>query len=165
MAYEAVTIRLAEPKDLKRVRRLLVETWHDTYDALIGAEKVTEITDSWHSLENLAPQLTMPETSFLVAESDARIVGHAFANASRPPILMLSRLYVLPSSQRRGIGAQLIAEAMTRHPACGAIRLEVEADNAKGLAFYRRQGFRPVAEKTVEGIVHAVMERRLAAAS
>ena len=148
--------------DLPAVRALLVETWHDTYDALIGAEKVTEITNSWHSLENLARQLTMPETSFLVAESSAKIVGHAFANAQRPPLLMLSRLYVLPSSQRQGIGAQLIAEAITRHPACGAIRLEVEADNAKGFAFYRRQGFRPVTEKTVEGIVHVVMEKRLA---
>ena len=32
---------------------LLVETWHATYDAIYGAERVTEITDDWHSIASL----------------------------------------------------------------------------------------------------------------
>jgi hypothetical protein len=75
MNASAMTIRLAEPGDLAAIRDLLVETWHDTYDALIGPAKVTEITDRWHSLENLARQLALPETSFLVAEQAGDIVG------------------------------------------------------------------------------------------
>jgi ribosomal protein S18 acetylase RimI-like enzyme len=159
------TIRSAEARDVAAVRKLLVETWHDTYDALIGAARVTEITDSWHSLEALSRQLTMPETSFLVAEQSGAIVGHLFANAKRAPVLMISRLYVLPGYQRRGIGKLLLDEAIGRCPGCDAIRLEVEADNAKGLSFYRREGFEAVGEKTVEGIRHFDMERRLGANS
>ena len=74
---EGVLIRPATPDDLPAVRALLVETWHDTYDALLGAERVTEITNSWHSIENLGRQLDVPDTSFLVAEEDGAIVGHA----------------------------------------------------------------------------------------
>jgi ribosomal protein S18 acetylase RimI-like enzyme len=154
-----MTIRNGKEADLAEVRALLVETWHDTYDTLIGAEKVTDITNSWHSLENLSRQLAMPDTSFLVAEAGGTIVGHAFANAQRPPLLMLSRLYVRPSSQRQGIGAGLLATVAARHPACEVMRLEVEADNAKGIAFYRGQGFEPCGERTEEGIRHLVMER------
>lgn len=156
-----IAIRSAEARDIPAVRKLLVQTWHDTYDQLIGTEKVIEITNSWHSIEALSRQLTMPDTCFLIAELSGAIVGHLFANARRPPVLMISRLYVLPAHQRRGIGKQLLDEAIRHHRACDTIRLEVEADNAKGLSFYRREGFEPVGEKTVEGIRHFEMEKHL----
>ena len=44
-------------EDLTSVRDLLVETWHDTYDAIYGVERVTEITNEWHALERLAREL------------------------------------------------------------------------------------------------------------
>jgi ribosomal protein S18 acetylase RimI-like enzyme len=156
---ESILIRVAKAADLPSVRALLVETWHDTYDALIGAAKVTEITNSWHSMENLSRQISMSDTSFLVADENGAIVGHLFANAQRPPVLALSRLYVLPIHQRRGIGGRLMAEAIARHSTCDVIRLEVEADNLKGLSFYRREAFQPVGERTEEGIAHIVMEK------
>ena len=154
-------IRPAGPSDIPGVRALLVETWHDTYDALIGAEKMAEITSSWHSLDNLRHQLGVPDSSFLVADDQGAIVGHAFANAQRPPALFLTRLYVLPTQQRRGIGKSLLQAAIARHPACEVVRLEVEADNAKGLAFYRREGFEVVSEAVMEGIKHLRMEKQL----
>ena len=47
-------------------------------------------------------------------------------------------------------------------PAADVIRLEVEADNAKGVAFYRREGFGAVGEHMEDGIRHIRMEKRLA---
>jgi hypothetical protein len=55
-----IAIREASETDLPAVRALLVETWHDTYDALIGVQRVTEITNSWHSFGTLATQLPLP---------------------------------------------------------------------------------------------------------
>ena len=156
-----MAIRAAEPRDLEAVRALLVETWHDTYDPLLGVDKVTEITNSWHSIEALRPQLALPDCSFLVAEEGGRIVGHVFANGRRLPPLTLSRLYVLPSFQRRGIGSALLEAAIARHPRAESIRLEVQADNPKGLAFYRREGFEAVGEHMEDGIPHIRMEKRL----
>jgi ribosomal protein S18 acetylase RimI-like enzyme len=162
MHASAFAIRPAAPADLPAVRALLVDTWHDTYDVMIGAEKVTDITDRWHSVENLARQLALPETSFLVAEQAGAIIGHAFADARRPPALFLTRLYVHPDRQRGGVGRRLLEAAIARHPAAEIIRLEAKAGNANALAFYRRQGFESIGEKLVEGLSHFVMEKCLA---
>jgi ribosomal protein S18 acetylase RimI-like enzyme len=156
-----LVIRPAEASDLPAVRALLVETWHDTYDDLIGAAKVTEITDSWHSLDNLARQLGNVSAAFLVAVEGERVVGHILAGAPKPPTFTVWRLYVLPARQRQGIGRRLLDAAVKRFPDAGILRLKVEADNAKGLAFYRREGFRQIAEETVEGIRHYEMEKQL----
>jgi ribosomal protein S18 acetylase RimI-like enzyme len=160
-AASEIVVRLATANDLPGVRALLVETWHDTYDTLLGRERVTEITNSWHSIENLGRQLHVPDASFLVAEESGAILGHAFANAQKPPLLVLSRLYVRPDRQRRGIGVSLLAAAVARHQECETIRLEVEADNTKGLSFYRREGFEAVGEKSEDGLNHILMEKRL----
>jgi ribosomal protein S18 acetylase RimI-like enzyme len=154
------TVRPAEESDIADVRALLVETWHDTYDVLIGPEKVTEITDSWHSTDNQMRQLALPESSFLVAENQGAIVGHVFANGQRPPVLTISRLYIAPGRQRQGIGKRLLDAAIARHPNCDTIRLVVEAENAKGIAFYEREGFSTVGETVVEGIRHLRMEQQ-----
>jgi ribosomal protein S18 acetylase RimI-like enzyme len=155
-----ILIRLAEPADVEAVRRLLVETWHDTYDSLIGAEKVTEITNSWHSIENLSRQVKTPNSSFLVAEEDGAIVGHALAGAQES-VVVLSRLYVRPDRQRRGIGKRLLEAIVSRHPKNMKVRLEVEAGNSKGLSFYLREGFQAVATKDDDGLKHIMMEKRL----
>ena len=155
-----ITIRQAIASDLDGVRRVLVETWHDTYDALMGAENVTALTDRWHAIDVLASQLNAHNCSFLVAETEGRIVGHAFVS-QRPEVLMLRRIYVLPSHQRLGIGERLLGAALARHPQSTLVRLNVEAENAKGLSFYRRHGFAVVGEAIEEGVKVVAMEKPL----
>ena len=158
---QLIHIRQARSDDLADVRDLLVETWHDTYDALLGAETVIRITDEWHSVESLSRQLDLPNTCFLVAEQKGRIVGHVFANARELPVLVLARLYVRPHCQRRGIGKALLDAAAATYPDARFIRLEVEAGNPKGIAFYRREKFQPVGEVFQAGIRHIRMEKNL----
>jgi ribosomal protein S18 acetylase RimI-like enzyme len=157
-----VTVRAATPADLPAIRAVLVATWHDTYDALIGPAKVSELTERWHRPEILAGQLDLPGSSFLVAEAGAAgIVGHAFGQARRPPVLALARLYVLPSRQRQGIGGRLLAALVARHPEATRVRLTVDAANAKGLAFYRRHGFVAVGEAVEDGVAVLHLEKSL----
>ena len=154
-----VMLRPAEPADVAAVRELLVETWHDTYDPMIGAERVTAVTNSWHSIEALARQIDMPNALFLVAELGDRIVGHAFARLLEGSVVLLNRLYVLPSFQRRGVGSALLSEIIARFPDARLLRLDVEAKNDKGLSFYRREGFKAVGESAQEGLVHVRMQK------
>jgi ribosomal protein S18 acetylase RimI-like enzyme len=154
-------IRPATEGDLESVRGVLVETWHDTYDALMGREKVVEITGKWHSVEVLARQLAAAGTSFLVAETEQRVVGHAFAHGQDGAALYLRRLYVLPSWQRQGIGEQLLAAILSRHPQSRMVRLNVETENAKAVAFYRRQGFRVTGQAMEGGMQVTQMEKTL----
>ncbi|MGL4440809.1 MAG: GNAT family N-acetyltransferase [Bosea sp. (in: a-proteobacteria)] len=136
-----VTIRRATPSDLPMIRALLVETWHDTYDPIYGAARVTEITGNWHSISNLAAQLEVPNTVFLVAEVGEKIVGTSKATLSQDGTMVLSRLYVLPTMQRHGVGGKLfgVTVALAGHPA--TVTLEVEPLNARAIAFYQKLGF------------------------
>ncbi len=160
MAEGDITIRQAAADDLPAVRALLAETWHDTYDSLMGADWVSEVSGRWHTLENLQMQLGEPDTSFLVAVDQGRIVGHILVDARKPPDLVIARLYVRPPHQRGGIGARLLAAALAEHPESRILRLDVEAKNEKGVAFYRRAGFEEVGRNVIEGSEHLVMEKR-----
>lgn len=76
-------------------------------------------------------------------------------------MLFLSRLYVLPAWQRRGVGARMLSAVLERHPGTARMRLNVEAGNGKGVAFYRRHGFTMVGERAEEGLRHLQMEKLL----
>jgi ribosomal protein S18 acetylase RimI-like enzyme len=137
-------IRTAGERDLVAIRALLVGTWHATYDAMYDAERVTEITDDWHSIASLRARLTRPNSEFLVADDGKRIGGMAFASAtSDAKIILLNQLYVHPACQRQGIGQALLEEVEASFPEARTLRLEVEEANAQALAFYRSKGFLP----------------------
>ena len=159
-------VRTAGERDLAAIRALLVETWHATYDAIYGAEKVTEITDEWHSVASLKARLTKPNIEFLVADDGKRIGGVAFAEAiDGDEVIMLKQLYVLPSLQGRGIGGMLLDEVIESFPEARRIRLEVEEKNTRAVAFYEANGFRP-AGSTADcggnsGLPALILEKRL----
>jgi ribosomal protein S18 acetylase RimI-like enzyme len=135
-----LSIRDVEPRDVAVVRRLLVETWHATYDPILGREKVTEITDTWHSLDALGRQLGVPGTAFLVAEREGEVIATSYAAVDGEAVA-LRRLYVLPAEQRRGVGRALLAETLARFPGARTVTLEVERSNGPAIRFYEGNGF------------------------
>jgi ribosomal protein S18 acetylase RimI-like enzyme len=159
-------VRTASERDLVAVRALLVETWHATYDAIYGAERVAAITDDCHSIASLKARLTRPNSEFLVADDGNRLGGMAFAVATADPkIVRLNQLYVHPACQRQGIGQLLLAEVEASFPEMRTLRLEVEPANAVAIAFYEANGFRP-AGRTANcggnsGLPALIMEKRL----
>jgi ribosomal protein S18 acetylase RimI-like enzyme len=70
-------------------------------------------------------------------------------------------LYVLPAHQRQGIGRRLLAAVIDGFPASGKVWLIVEAQNLKGISFYRREGFRITGQAIEEGIRHFEMQKEL----
>ena len=135
-------IRTAGERDLPVIRDLLVETWHATYDAIYGVERVNELTGKWHSIAALRERLEKPRSEFVVADDGRAIAGMAFATAvDGGKTLFLHQLYVRPSQQGRGVGGLLLDEIETAFPEAGKVRLEVEEANARAVAFYVAQGF------------------------
>jgi ribosomal protein S18 acetylase RimI-like enzyme len=153
--------------DLAAVRDVLVTTWHSTYDAILGEQQVEEITSAWHSIEALEKKRLTPGCSFLVAETDGRVVATAFARPGADDCIQLRQLYVLPQAQGRGIGRKLLAASLAGFPQARTVQLEVEPSNSHAIAFYERAGFRVVDDGDNcggcgSGIRHLVMEKRLA---
>lgn len=158
-------IRTAGDRDLDAIRALLVETWHDTYDAIYGRERVTAITGDWHSIPSLQAQLEKPNSEFVVADDGKEICGMAFASVrDEGKTVMLHQLYVKPAQQGRGVGGLLLDEIEAAFPDAEKVRLEVEEANAKAVAFYLAQGFSQVGRtadcgKERSGIPAAIYER------
>jgi ribosomal protein S18 acetylase RimI-like enzyme len=134
-------IRTASERDLGAVQKLLRDTWHATYDAIYGVERVNEITSDWHSMESLRARLTKPHSEFILCEGESGIIGMAFASQSAPDFVMLHQLYVRPSAQGQGAGSLMLDEIIEAFPEAKSLRLEVEAANRQAVAFYRSKGF------------------------
>jgi ribosomal protein S18 acetylase RimI-like enzyme len=140
-------VRTASPRDIPAIRALLVETWHATYDAIYGKDRVTAITGDIYSSQALGDWQTRPHSEFLVADDGSLIGGVAFATTDDGgKTLLLHQLYVAPACQGRGIGGLLLDEVEGCFPDAVTVRLEVEARNARAIAFYLAQGFSEVAK-------------------
>jgi ribosomal protein S18 acetylase RimI-like enzyme len=160
----SIFIRTASERDLPAVQKLLAICWHATYDAIYGVKRVSAITADWHSLPSLKTRLAKPYSEFIVAEGSAGIAGMAYASQSDPAFVVLHQLYILPGAQGQGLGAEMLAEIAAAFPDAKAIRLEVEAANARAVRFYERQGFETVSRtencgKDQSGIAAIIMQK------
>ena len=134
-------VRTASERDLSAINALLVATWHDTYDAIYGVDKVNEITGAWHAVPVLRQRLGQPNSEFVVADTGEQICAVAFASSQDGTVIDLHQLYVLPDSQGQGAGGLLLTEITDCFPHAKRIRLEVEETNHQAVAFYERKGF------------------------
>ena len=158
--------RSAMQSDLAAVKALLLASWHDTYDATYGADKVRQITDEWHSLGALNANLNKPWSEFLVADSGAALHGMAFASQTSEDYTMIHQLYVAPDALGQGIGSQLLQEVFEAFPEAKSFRLEVDEANEKAIGFYKHFGFAEVSRTANCGadgsnMPAIVMERRV----
>ena len=158
-------VRTASEKDLPSVREILVETWHATYDAIYGVEKVHEITSRWHSLDRLEAMRHTPNSEFLVADNGDVIGGMAYASQTGKAI-KLHQLYVHPKYHGGKTGLHLMIEVENSFLDAETIELEVEEQNLRALDFYKKYGFEVVG-RTVDcgeegsGIPALVMSKKV----
>lgn len=161
-------VRTASRADLEKVRALLAEAFHATYDRFYGPQRVRELLDAWSSPEVLERRLDEKGSEFLVADDGRRIGGMAYARRkdSRPETVILHQLYVHPECHRQGIGRDIFAELETCFPGADRMELEVEPRNEQAIAFYTAHGFIPVEEIVHEngvakGLKALVMQKPL----
>ena len=88
----------------------------------------------------------LEDGDFFVYEADGAVVG--FCKATRLPgrsrhVAHLGPLAVSPGLHGRGYGAAMLKDVLAQLERSGVLRFEllVEADNARGIAFYEKLGF------------------------
>lgn len=161
-------VRTASERDVDAIRDLLVETWHATYDALHGVEKIRALVAQWHTPQAIRANILKKGGEFLVADNGKKIGGMGFAamSQSMTKTAVLHQLYVRPSCQNEGIGRDIFAELETCFPDAEIMRLEVDAKNPRAMSFYSRLGFVEVDRtmncgKDDSGIEAVIMEKPL----
>src|SRR4051794_30177645 len=122
--------------------------------------------DAWsHGLVREGVLGALPTITYLVAEVDGEVVGHA-VTSSAGDIAELQRIAVEATHRRRGIAASLLAgvvDAARRTPA-DRLLLEVREDNHGALSFYAGQGFVEIDRRPryyADGTTAVVMRRAL----
>jgi [ribosomal protein S18]-alanine N-acetyltransferase len=112
-------------------------------DAVVELELTCLGADAWsRGLVEQGIAAALPTVSYLVAEVDGVVVGHAVASAAGDDA-ELQRIAVDPAYRRRGLAGELLAAVESRVAADGATRLllEVREDNSAAAAFYVSRDF------------------------
>lgn len=139
-----------DERSAAEVHELLRVTWEDTYRGILPEGLIKMTTTQWHSTETLSRQMRNTQVLFAGYTEDGKLLGMARAAKEDPDTLRIFQLYVLPSSQRRGIGKQLMDYCIRQFPETRKVVLNVGKGNEKGIAFYRRCGFEFVGETSLK---------------
>lgn len=145
-----ITIHRANKEEVKEIKELLSHTWKDTYGKYLSPEAIEKITSVWHDPQRLKEQMDNPNVYFVVAkDEDGLIVGLITVDVKDNSSLFMSRLYIHPNHQRKGIGSLLLEALRSEYPNAKTLELEVEEVNDKGINFYKKHEFEQLESKTL----------------
>lgn len=160
-----VFIRTASKRDLPAIRDLLVETWHATFDSILGEAVVNRCAEDWASDETLIAKMETPRSEYIIADTGKALAGIAYAT-SEGKMVTLHQLYVRPDQQGQGVGTELMQELFYCFDEAEEMQLHVHPDNSGAIGFYKAGGFQEAGEVDWSGpdgisIPHKVLSRRL----
>lgn len=137
-----MNIRKATKNDILGIQQVAEVGWHSAYEGIVRPDTRANILAEFYSEESLTHSLQRNDAVFLVAEEDGAVVG--FTQALPRPAsggYELTRLYILPDYQRRGIGRQFL-QSMEQLLAGQSIWVMVEKNNQSAVDFCQAMGFR-----------------------
>ena len=148
-----LTVRRAAPVDIAALSAVAAGAYRG-YEPRIGRPPAPMTADYAAAV---ASGLTW------VAVRDGEIVG-LLVLAVRPDHLLLENVAVLPSAQRSGIGARLLAlaEEQARAHGRGEIRLYTNEAMTENLAYYPRRGYAETYRAEQEGFRRVFFSKRIA---
>ena len=102
-----IQVRKATREDILGIQQVAHVTWHYTYEHIMRPDTRALVLAEFYSEESLACSLERKEIAFLVAEEAGRIIGFAQALPRPQSGYEVTRTYILPQYQRKGVGTQL----------------------------------------------------------
>ena len=149
----ALKVRVARPADAAEVARIYIESWHDTYPAVLSTAMLCSMTLKGQSARWHSTIRHQRREAVLVAESaQFGLVGMASLGPSRDRAFgydgEVYTLYVDPAHFGRGAGRALLREAfgvLRKRGYSSCVIWAHAANNAR--FFYETMGGRVVAER------------------
>ena len=124
-----ISLRAYQTDDEDASVALWLRTWQATYPALDFAERLDWWRVRWR-------RELLPVAEIVIAEVNGSMIGFVTIDTATR---YLDQLVVAPEYWGSGVGLDLIAEAKRLSPS--GVDLDVNVDNARALAFYRKCGF------------------------
>jgi ribosomal protein S18 acetylase RimI-like enzyme len=152
----ALTIRLASEKDIAVLTDLSRKTFEEAFGDQNNPEDMRSYLDASFSVAQITHALTDPETTFLLAYHQDKLVGYAKIQGGPAPdcirddkAIQLSRVYIVSPHMGRGLGSQLIQACIDEslQQRYTSIWLGVWEVNVNARRLYERLGFVRVGTK------------------
>jgi diamine N-acetyltransferase len=150
-----VTIRPGTPDDAAALAAFGAATFRSAYAEAVPTAALEAFIGTVFGDDLQAEELRDPACAVSVAERDGRLLGYVLLRDATPPSsvagdrpLAISRLYVAADAQGKGVGAALLAPAISGAQARGhdLLWLTVWEHNPRAIAVYERWGFVDVGE-------------------
>ncbi len=139
-----VHLRLLAKEELMLIQRIAHQTWPSTFAGLLSEAQIDYMLNWMYALPMLESQVEQGH-GFLVAEAEGNAIGFAGyeLNHLAGSMSKLHKLYLLPSSQGKGVGKALLLEVVKSSREAGqkSLVLNVNKYNKKAIDFYLAMGF------------------------
>ncbi len=136
-------VKVETASQIEDVAGLARTIWTQHYVPIIGQEQVDYMLCMFQSAPAIASQIANGYIYYLVCEAHRATGYFALVPNKRDASLLLSKIYILPSCQGRGLGKEVIAfcEQLCLADGFRTLWLTVNKHNANSIAFYRSRGF------------------------
>lgn len=160
------SLRAATRDDVPHLREMLIETWHDAYDGILGKEAVAQRCSSYFHPAVMYRYLGSDRWTPVAVSPDGKIAGFMSTRCSPLGGVTIEMLYVAPRYQRHGLGLGLISSIAAQYPAVRWNTLDVLEPNLAARRFYEKLGFSAWYRRMVpEGVPILVMTRKVQTAA
>lgn len=148
-----VKIIVASEAQLPEINRIAHETWPSTFGAILSEKQIAYMLDWMYSLPALREQIIQKKHVFLLAKNETDYLGYASyqLNYNGLPITKIHKIYLLPASQGKGVGAALMQEIgkIAFENNNTILSLNVNRYN-KAVGFYEKSGFKVVGNEDID---------------
>lgn len=128
-------------QDISAIIALAKQTWQATYSSIISQEQINYMLNLFYNATLIESQLANPSHYFLAVKEENELLGYAHCYEENSHF-KLSKLYVIPSTHKKGVGKILIQaiekEAILR--GYDAVYLNVNRANP-AYYFYLKMGY------------------------
>lgn len=142
----------ATSEDLATIKNLAYKIWPATYGSILSEKQLAYMLDLFYS-ENALHQNVIDHHNLILAKERDIVIGFADyeINYKNEAVTRIHKIYLLPETQGKGFGKQLIQFIENKALDAKNVKLSLNVNRFnKAKDFYESQGFQIAFEEDVE---------------
>ncbi|MCU0393975.1 MAG: GNAT family N-acetyltransferase [Thermoflexibacter sp.] len=148
-----INIYIAEQKDYPIIQDIANQTWYPTFQDILSVEQIKYMLEMMYSITSISEQVRQQGHIFLLAQEGTNNIGYASyeTNYKDSEKTKIHKIYVLPTTQGKGVGKKLIQriEEIAIQAGNSILTLNVNRNN-NAVRFYEKIGFAKIGTEDID---------------